>query len=141
MLEYFSLSSRFTLRIKSGGMFVDGCPNTSSFVTYAYCAGLHLDTDESISHGWVIKRGMKVQRRESNFVWGNYCLILELNQGSHWFWRSNADAHCTTTNRIVMKYPGAWKTPAQMEDEENAQWTRVNTIPKAVADATLRSKQ
>jgi hypothetical protein len=73
-------------------------------------------------------------------VWGNYRLILELNQGSHWFWRSDTDAHGTTTNRIVMEHPGAWKTPARLKDEENAQWTRANTIPKAVADATLRSQ-
>ena len=37
-----------------------GRPDTSSFATYAYCAGLHLDEDESVTHGWVIKRGKKV---------------------------------------------------------------------------------
>ena len=37
-----------------------GRPNTSSFATYAYCAGLHLDRDESATHGWVIKRGKQV---------------------------------------------------------------------------------
>jgi hypothetical protein len=74
-------------------------------------------------------------------VWGNYRLILELNQGSHWFWRSNIDAHGTTTNNIAMRHPGAWKTRAQLEDEENAQWTRVNTIPKAVADAMFRNQE
>jgi hypothetical protein len=74
-------------------------------------------------------------------VWGNYCLVLELNQGSHWFWRSDIDAHGTTTNKVAMRYPGAWKTRAQLKDEENAQWTRVNTIPKAVADAVFRSQE
>ncbi len=37
-----------------------GHPDTSSFATYAYCAGLHLDKDESVTHGWVIKRGKEV---------------------------------------------------------------------------------
>jgi hypothetical protein len=39
-----------------------GRPNTASFATYAYCAGLHLDSDESVTHGWVINRGKKVYR-------------------------------------------------------------------------------
>jgi hypothetical protein len=68
-------------------------------------------------------------------------MILELNQGSHWFWRSDTDAHGTTTNKIAMKHPRAWKTPERLQDEDNAQWTRVNTIPKAVADATLKSQE
>lgn len=49
-----------------------GCPNTSSFVTYAYCAGLHLDNDESVTHGWVIKRGIKVGSNASAYI----CTVL-----------------------------------------------------------------
>jgi hypothetical protein len=45
-----------------------GRPNTASFATYAYCAGLHLDNDESITHGWVIKRGKEVTLN----YWLNY---------------------------------------------------------------------
>jgi hypothetical protein len=63
-------------------------------------------------------------------------LILELNEGSHWFWRADVDAHGTTTNMIAMAYPGRWKTTAIRDDGDNAQWTRVSTIPKAVADTT-----
>jgi hypothetical protein len=37
-----------------------GRPNTAAFATFVYCAGLHLDNDESITHGWVIKHGKKV---------------------------------------------------------------------------------
>jgi hypothetical protein len=37
-----------------------GRPNTSAFATYAYSAGLHLDSDESVTHGWVIQRGKEV---------------------------------------------------------------------------------
>jgi hypothetical protein len=40
-----------------------------------------------------------------------------------------------------MTYPGRWKTAAILEEDEKAQWTRVNTIPKAVADATFKSQQ
>jgi hypothetical protein len=34
-----------------------GHPNTASFAMYAYCAGLHLDNDKSVTHGWMIKCG------------------------------------------------------------------------------------
>ena len=69
-------------------------------------------------------------------------MILELNKGTHWFWRADVDAHGTTTNMIAMAYPGRWKTTAINDDEgDNSQWTRVSTIPKAVADATLRSSK
>jgi len=83
----------------------------------------------------------EVHRRESNFVWGNHQVILELNENSHWFWRANIDAHGTTTNKAVMQHPRKWKTLEFLNKEDVAQWTRVNTIPKAVADATLRSQQ
>lgn len=67
-------------------------------------------------------------------------MILELNEGTHWFWRADINAHGTTTNMIAMAYPGRWKTTAINDDDgDNAQWTRVSTIPKAVADATLRN--
>jgi hypothetical protein len=49
-----------------------GRPDTSSFVTYAYCAGLHLDNDESVTHGWVIKRGVKVGSNASAY----FCMVL-----------------------------------------------------------------
>jgi hypothetical protein len=38
-----------------------GRPNVSSFVAYAYAAGLHLDKDVCVSHGWVFERPPKVQ--------------------------------------------------------------------------------
>jgi len=36
-------------------------PNFASFVAFAYSAGLHLDNDECVSHGWVFNRPEKVQ--------------------------------------------------------------------------------
>jgi hypothetical protein len=33
-----------------------GRPDVSSFSTFAYSAGLHLDDDNSVSHGWVLTR-------------------------------------------------------------------------------------
>jgi hypothetical protein len=81
-------------------------------------------------------------RREGNFVWGNHKLIVELNEGTHWFWCADVDAHGTTTNNVAMSYPGKWKASAICDDEDGiGQWTRVSTIPKAVADATLRSSK
>jgi hypothetical protein len=118
-----------------------GRPDTSSFATYAYCASLHLDRDESVTHGWVIKRGNFVHRDESNFVFGNHKVILQLNQGSHWFWRANIDMHGTTTNKVAMQHPCKWKTPEFLENADIAQWTHVNTIPKAVVGALLKSQE
>jgi len=74
-------------------------------------------------------------------VLGNYRLILELNKGSHWFWRANMDAHGTTSNKLVMQHPGTWKRRGLFKEEDKGQWTRVNTIPKAVADATFNSQE
>ena len=37
-----------------------GTPNVSSFVAYAYSAGLHVDKDICVSHGWVVERSPKV---------------------------------------------------------------------------------
>lgn len=37
-----------------------GRPNLSSFAAYGYSAGLHLDTDVCISHGWVFNRPKEV---------------------------------------------------------------------------------
>ena len=55
-------------------------------------------------------------------------MILELNEGTHWFWRADIDAHGSTTNVIAMAYPGRWKTTAINDDDgDNAQWTRVST--------------
>ena len=82
-----------------------------------------------------------MHRRESNFIWGNHQVILQLNEGTHWFWRAHIDSHGTTANQVAMKHSGQWKTPEFLDREDNAQWTRVNTIPKAVADAMLRSQQ
>ena len=37
-----------------------GRPDVSSFAAYAYSAGLHLDDDICVSHGWVFSRSEKV---------------------------------------------------------------------------------
>jgi hypothetical protein len=37
-----------------------GRPDVSSFVGYGYSAGLHLDKDVCVSHGWVFKRSKEV---------------------------------------------------------------------------------
>ena len=68
-------------------------------------------------------------------------MIMELNENSHWFWRANKVSHGTTTNKIAMQHPGKWKMGKLVEKEESAMWTRANTIPKAVADASYRAQQ
>ena len=74
----------------------------------------------------------QVKRFESNFVFGNHKVIVELNTGSHWFWRAAVDAHGTTTNMLAMRYPGEWKSALTLK-QDRAVWTRATTIPKAVA--------
>jgi len=98
-------------------------------------------SEQAIIEGLSLALMNQVHRRESNFVLGNHWVILELNEDSHWFWRANVDAHGTTTNQIAMQHPKKWKAPNFLDKEDVAQWTRANTIPKAVADATFRSQQ
>jgi hypothetical protein len=77
---------------------------------------------------------LEVKRNESNFVYYDYKLILELAQDMHWFWRAWIDAHGTTTNNLVMCKPEKWKRYI-IKDGEAAQWTSVQTIPRTVANA------
>jgi hypothetical protein len=46
---------------------------------------------------------------------------MELNDGTHWFWHANIDAHGTTTNKAAMQHSHKWKTPAFLHKEESAQ--------------------
>jgi len=71
-----------------------------------------------------------------NFVWGNHKLIIELNEGTYWFWHANVNAHRTTTNNVTISYPEKWKASAIYDDEDGiGQWTCISTILKAVATA------
>ncbi|KDQ56207.1 hypothetical protein JAAARDRAFT_194877 [Jaapia argillacea MUCL 33604] len=112
-----------------------GQPETSSFATFAYCAGTHLDNDESASHGWVMERPKNMSRFQSNFVFPGFCLLVELSQGAHWFWHADKDEHGMTTNVVAAGDPGHWKAYATKGGV--GQWTLVDTIPHAVAEAAV----
>jgi hypothetical protein len=45
-----------------------GTPNVSSFVAYAYSAGLHIDKDVCVSHGWVVERPSKVSLKYVHYL-------------------------------------------------------------------------
>ncbi|KAF7426598.1 hypothetical protein PC9H_008967 [Pleurotus ostreatus] len=111
-----------------------GRPDTSSFATYGYGAGQHIDKDESVSFGYVTKRSSKVPRSESNFVWGDHKLIVELAEGARWIWRASQDRHGSTANSVALSNPDNWRTMCK-KDPEACQWTRVSTIPRRVVMA------
>ncbi|KAJ8701951.1 hypothetical protein PTI98_000701 [Pleurotus ostreatus] len=111
-----------------------GRPDTSSFATYGYGAGQHIDKDESVTFGYVTKRSPKVPRSESNFVWGDHKLIVELAEGARWIWRASRDRHGSTANSVALSNPNNWRTMCE-KDPEACQWTRVSTIPRRVAMA------
>ena len=79
----------------------------------------------------------QVERHKSNFVYGDYKLIVELSDDAHWFWRATEDVHGTTSNRLAMDRPERWKD-CIIQRQNGAQWTFAQTIPKAVADASMR---
>ncbi|KDQ49801.1 hypothetical protein JAAARDRAFT_200555 [Jaapia argillacea MUCL 33604] len=112
-----------------------GRPKTSSFATFAYCAGSHLDYDESITHGWVVKRPSTLDCFQSNFVYPGLRVIVELAEDAHWIWHADVDDHGTTANALAVQNPQHWKQYATLDSD--AQWTLVSTIPSAVADAAV----
>ena len=92
--------SQFQMAKESNLLNDLGQPNISIFTAYAYSAGLHLNWDICISHGWVFSRSeevcliyivlwcstytfLQVKRHESNFMYGDYKLVIELSP--HWF--------------------------------------------------------
>jgi hypothetical protein len=83
---------------------------------------------------------LQIQREESNFVYGDYKLIVELSHDAHWFWDATKDAHGTTSNKLAMSKPDRWKK--YIAGQPNAaQWTCAQTIPYAVASSASNSKQ
>jgi hypothetical protein len=117
---------------------------------------LHIDKGICVSHGWVFSRTkevwytfcdfspnlhvLQIHRKESNFVYSDYKLIVELSYDCHWFWNAAEDAHGTTTNQLTMSKPVRWKD-GTIHMLDKAQWTSAQMIPLAVASASLRNSQ
>lgn len=73
-------------------------------------------------------------------MYGSHKVILQLNEGSRWFWRAAKDPHGTTANALAINHPGKWKSAVQEKLEDYAVWTRAVTIPAAVAAASVRTQ-
>jgi hypothetical protein len=70
----------------------------------------------------------QVHRRESNFVRRNYKLILEFDEGSHWFWHADVDGHgMTRWQCIILKIGGPQNNLTRKLNEHGS------AIPKAMA--------
>jgi hypothetical protein len=79
----------------------------------------------------------KVQRDTSNFVWNSHGLLVELIENTHWYWDASADSHGSTIGKLAIDYPKEKLNPTfMMKFADEAQWTRVSTIPKRVVDAS-----
>ncbi|KIM78117.1 hypothetical protein PILCRDRAFT_90844 [Piloderma croceum F 1598] len=60
---------------------------------------------------------------ESNFVYTEYKVILDLDVNTHFVWNAPHDLHGTTMNRIFTKQPKLWKTFAKsLANTDLAQW-------------------
>ena len=82
----------------------------------------------------------QVNRKESNFVYTDYRLIVELSHDAQWFWMAARDAHGTTTNRVAMDNPEKWKDAIDRHPDK-AQWTSAHTIPLRVAKAAMTAAE
>lgn len=74
---------------------------------------------------------------ESNFVYVSHKLIVEMRQNMLWFWDASKDSHGTTHCHLSSSET-KWKEFAT-SDEDSGQWTRVMTMPHAVATALKRA--
>jgi hypothetical protein len=73
---------------------------------------------------------------ESNFVWTSHKLVVEMKENMMWFWDAAVDAHGTTHSALSMRKEN-WKLYAR-DYPDHGQWTRVLTIPHAVAASVKR---
>ena len=73
---------------------------------------------------------------ESNFYYASYKLLIELALGTFWIWLAEEDYHGTTANTLQLLEPENWQKYAKSEPKK-AQWTLVETLPKAVTRAAV----
>ncbi|KAF9487091.1 hypothetical protein BDN71DRAFT_1437104 [Pleurotus eryngii] len=120
MMEYHTLGQAKDFEFMRGlhALFAkEQMVYTSSFATYGYGASQHIDKDESVTFGYVTKRSPKVPRSESNFVWEDHKLIVELAEGAHWIWRASRDRHGSTANSVALSNPNNWRTMCEKNPE------------------------
>ncbi len=59
-------------------------------------------------------------------MWGNHQVILQLNEGTHWFWWAHIDMHVTTANQA----------PWSMKDSEISRQERHCAVDVCQNDLT-----
>ncbi|KAG2030243.1 hypothetical protein BDR03DRAFT_1017338 [Suillus americanus] len=117
-----------------------GVPNTQAFASYGYCAAMHTDRDDSVTVGWISARSHKVLDDESNFVYAEFKIILELDVNTHFIWNAPNDLHGTTMNRVFSKQPKSWKTFTRtLANADLAQWSRANVLTHNAVSSGLKS--
>jgi hypothetical protein len=77
---------------------------------------------------------VQIPRHHSNFVWAEYKLLAELEEGCFWYWRAQGSVHGTSMNHIAMRHRENHEKYFRVKSAKDAaQWTRVMTIPRSVA--------
>ena len=82
-----------------------------------------------------------MNNNESNFIYFSHRIIVELSEGSVWFWKSKEDHHGTSTNAMSMKHRSIKNWARLARDNPNgAQWTLVSVFPQAVVQAAIKAE-
>ena len=87
---------------------------------------------------YIIPEAAQIGKKESNFFFANYSLILEMQEDMWWVWRAHSDHHGTTMCRLAAEHPTNWQEYMNCEPDRG-QWTAVDTIPRRVALAAGRA--
>ncbi|KAG1844679.1 hypothetical protein F4604DRAFT_1688995 [Suillus subluteus] len=76
---------------------------------------------------------------ESNFVYAEFKVILDLDVDTHFIWNAPNDLHGTTMNRVFSKQPKSWKTFTQsLANVDLAQWSQANVLTHKAVSSGLR---
>jgi len=118
---------------------------------------MHTDRDNSVTVGWISARSKKVSLyyvvcvtvltqyyqvldNESNFVYAEYKVILDLDVNTHFVWNAPCDLHGTTMNCIFAKQPKLWKTfTRSLKNADLAQWSHTNVLMHNAVSSALKA--
>ena len=107
---------------------------------------MHTNNDNSVTVGWISARSKQVSKMdtncnsliqpkyyvlddESNFVYAQFKVILDLDVDTHFIWNAPCHLHGTTMNRVFANDPKLWKTFARsLANAPLAQWSHANVL-------------